>query len=117
MTEPTKHECPFKGHRWTTCIMADGSPRLAWQFCGEDGWLCDRCKEDREDERNRKLVEAMGNKCLVWPYSYPTTTTITGAHGTNMAQCSRCGAWFSGTHTCFTIDPGGTQVTGTGGTP
>jgi hypothetical protein len=50
--EAKQHQCPYEGCMWT-------SPTATWADepkCGDYGWLCDRCKEDRADRRTRALV-------------------------------------------------------------
>ncbi len=45
-----EHTCPYNGETWQA-----GD----WYPCGEHGWLCDRCKEDRADKRYATLAWAV----------------------------------------------------------
>lgn len=46
----TKHTCPHGG-----CYHESD----ASYECGEDGWLCPACREDRADARTNRLVEGL----------------------------------------------------------
>lgn len=50
----TKHTCPHGGRKSRGRPGYDGFDR-----CGELGWLCDLCKEDRADARIDRLVEGL----------------------------------------------------------
>lgn len=58
MNEPTKRECPYGGCR-TVNEVRGGVRGDYWDVCGDKGWLCDRCKEDRADNRTTWLVTAI----------------------------------------------------------
>lgn len=45
---PKQHECPY------------------WD-CGKNGWLCERCREDRADRRTRAIVRAISRNSISDP--------------------------------------------------
>ena len=54
MTEKREHKCPHGGREELTA-----QDYALVHDCGTTGWLCTRCREDRADERTRKIVEAL----------------------------------------------------------
>ena len=63
--EPKQHQCPYGGEQAALrvrTVPVEGQPMFetSWhqQSCGQGGWLCDRCREDRADARTRALVLA-----------------------------------------------------------
>lgn len=52
----TKHECPYGGA--SSFHLREGAVSVG-RLCGEHGWLCDRCKEDRADKRNERLIASI----------------------------------------------------------
>lgn len=61
MTET--HECPYGGEHAVASMMPGWPDGVKWN-CGEVGWLCDRCKEDRADSRVRALLFALRDSDL-----------------------------------------------------
>jgi hypothetical protein len=57
---PTAHVCPYGGWRRHPYWIPS---KQAWedriQGCGYSGYLCDRCREDRADARQRELFDFM----------------------------------------------------------
>ena len=47
-----EHECPYEG-----MTVYRLSPDSSWEniVCGEAGWLCNRCKEEMANARQREL--------------------------------------------------------------
>lgn len=66
---PAQHECPYGGHGtgydWVGDDRFPGDDPSKRQkkyhyTCGQDGWLCDHCKEDRADARARVTDQQVG---------------------------------------------------------
>lgn len=60
----TEHECPYGAtHERVILVRTGESPGIerSWQViqCGQAGWLCNRCREDRADARIEALVNAI----------------------------------------------------------
>lgn len=53
----TKHECPYGQKARPAFVGYHYSFGYLW--CGDEGRLCDRCKEDRVDERIAAVVRAI----------------------------------------------------------
>lgn len=52
----TEHVCPYKGKG---SFAAYDNESLHWhnQRCGEHGWLCKRCEQDRADARLERQLK------------------------------------------------------------
>lgn len=53
--EGPQHACPHEGQ---TSISTRADDNLAL-YCGDWGWLCPACREDKADARTDRLVEGM----------------------------------------------------------
>ena len=56
---PAKHECPYGGERFTSPGAAPVASIKWITRCGETGWLCERCQQDKLDARTEKLADLL----------------------------------------------------------
>jgi hypothetical protein len=54
----TEHRCPYDGRQLVHDIRG-GTAGVYADTCGDNGWLCDRCKQDRADNRALAIARAI----------------------------------------------------------
>lgn len=62
MPDMKQHTCPYEGWHVVRTTDAGRSNRSVLQ-CGDWGWLCDRCQQDRANRRARAIVRAILQTC------------------------------------------------------
>lgn len=56
--DAAEYECPYNGRLYLDTVTGLSSvtvTRIQYARCGERGWLCHRCREDRADARMQRI--------------------------------------------------------------